>query len=82
MLLAKVKLVYVYQEFRQIKELGNEFTDITHILFRGRFPSFSNRVEKTIRMVKGSALCFFLSNESRILEEHVGSENLPTCSFR
>lgn len=54
--LSKIKLVDILEEFWQIEEFRNQLSDVAHILFRSRLPSFSNGIEQSVSVIKCTAL--------------------------
>lgn len=54
--LTKLKVVGVDKEIWQVVKFWYELSDITHIVFRGRFPHFLYAVEHSLRNIKWTIL--------------------------
>lgn len=53
---AKIVAIAVREEFGEVEELRNQFSNVAHIVFRSRLPGFLDRIEQSIRMIEIATL--------------------------
>ena len=72
---AQVELVAVGQEVRQVEELWDQLSQVSHVVPRGRVPSVLHAVKHPVRQVEVTALEVEKVLGERLQPDHIGSHD-------